>query len=390
MNPHPPIPSTPAKTIPPVKKAPPPRAGDEIQPARLENDLDRLITILSQQRSAGSDQEAKFVEWLKTQLPSNAWQDEYGNLHVKIGKNPKVLFSCHTDTTHNNKTGEAIQKVLLDSTRNELFVEKGSGCLGADDGVGVWLMLNMIDAKVPGHYIFHREEEIGGQGSRWAADNLKTLLRQMQCAIAFDRRALDNVITHQGTRTCSDEFAKALAAELNKTDAAFRYAPDDGGTFTDTKSYARLIPECTNISVGYYSQHSEREYLDLTHALRLRLALPKVKWSTLPTKRDPKRDNDARRYESYGGYGGYQQAYFDDFRPKKKPAPLPTPTKPKLTVVEQEADELEDTMSLADAEFLVARYPAVAAELLSTVDIEWEEIDAMLLDHYAERILKNQ
>jgi hypothetical protein len=106
--------------------------------------------------------------------------------------------------------------------------------------------------------------------------------------VAFDRRGTWSVITHQfGGRCCSDEFGEALAAQLNMHNDDFMYVTDDGGVFTDTANYTEIIPECTNLSVGYYDEHTDRERLDLAHLFALRDALLKVNWGALPVKRDP-------------------------------------------------------------------------------------------------------
>ena len=69
-----------------------------------------------------------------------------------------------------NSTPELItQEVFLD-TFGTAFVDHASDCLGADDGAGVFLMLEMIDANVEGTYIFHRGEERGGWGSSQIAE----------------------------------------------------------------------------------------------------------------------------------------------------------------------------------------------------------------------------
>ena len=61
----------------------------------------------------------------------------------------------------------------------------------------------MIAADVPGTYIFHREEEIGGKGSGWIADNKDNWLSNYSSCIAFDRYGNNSIITHQGMeRTC--------------------------------------------------------------------------------------------------------------------------------------------------------------------------------------------
>jgi len=169
--------------------------------------------------------------------------------------------------------------------------KKRSNCLGADDTVGVALALHLIEAGIPGRYVFHTCEEHGGIGSSDLATYSADILADIKMAIAFDRRGTTNVITHQsGGRCCSEVFASALADQLNASTPGFAYAPSDRGIFTDTANYTHLIPECTNISVGYYQEHTPAEHVDTRHVARLADALTRLDLSTLPIARNPNED----------------------------------------------------------------------------------------------------
>lgn len=234
------------------------------------------------------------------------------NVLITTDKASRTMFSCHTDTVH---WKDGYQKVWYDHPGAMIYTDQnqhGNDCLGADDGAGVWIMLNMIAANVPGKYMFHRGEEKGGIGSRWIARERKEWLRaNFDRAIAFDRKATHSIISHQGgVRGCSTEFVDALAAELNRLDDSFMYTGDETGTFTDTKSYFSYIPECTNISVGYYDQHGSSERLDVNHIRRLLSVALLLDWSKLPTKREAKEETYQYSYTGHynrrGGYRDYQ------------------------------------------------------------------------------------
>ncbi len=208
---------------------------------------------------------------------------------VQVGTEPTVLFSAHVDTVHRK---EGKQFVHYDP-KSKIFSKKDDHPLGADDAAGCWLLLEMIDAKVPGVYVFHRGEECGGIGSKWLAENCYKWLQTFDYAIAFDRKATHSVITHQGYgRCCSDDFAQALSDMLNTADTGFMYVPDDTGVYTDTAEYTEYIPECTNVSCGYYSEHTKDETLNYAHLSALRDACIKMKWHELPVTRKPGEDDD--------------------------------------------------------------------------------------------------
>lgn len=212
-----------------------------------------------------------------------------------VGAGSKTLFSCHIDTVHR---AEGLQKVTATGKFVHLPLDSPSSCLGADDSAGIWIMCHMIDAGVPGTYIFHRGEERGGIGSKGMAAHHADWLRQFDRAVAFDRKATHSVITHQGMgRCCSDEFAAALADALNEhlhEDHAFM-SPDDSGVYTDTAEYTALIPECTNVSCGYYDEHTCAEKLDTLFLGDLLHACLKTAWEDLPVVREA-------REEPYEGY----------------------------------------------------------------------------------------
>jgi hypothetical protein len=159
------------------------------------------------------------------------------------------------------------------------------GILGADDGTGIYIMLEMISAQVPGVYMFHRGEERGGLGSAWMAENETAFLRTFKRAIAFDRKGKTSVITSQlGQSCCSDSFGNALAKALSAMPGT-TWNLDPTGSFTDTANYTSLIPECTNISVGYINQHTRNESQDLTFAVDLAKTMSMVNYNALPTVR---------------------------------------------------------------------------------------------------------
>jgi len=109
-------------------------------------------------------------------------------------------------------------------------------------------------------------------------------LKQFTHAIAFDRRGTTSIITHQmGERASSDTCSNAIASLLG-----MGYELDDTGLFTDTAQYMDQVSECLNISIGYQSEHSNKETLDTDHVLKLRDKVLAIKWDeiTLPAERD--------------------------------------------------------------------------------------------------------
>lgn len=252
--------------------------------------LSTLDRALSTRRPHGEPMTYKFTYWLKDNLPqrlqSTARFDNQCNLHIdnrKTKKN-KTLFVAHVDTVHRTQGSNNVEK----SATFWRAADKGQ-CLGADDGAGVALLMHMIHNDVPGYYIFTQGEECGGIGAKHIADSFPKLLSQFDRAIAFDRKDVCDVVTYQGfSRCCSDAFAAALGSALNDTAPdQLMYMPCDGGVYTDTAEFTHVIPECTNVSVGYDGAHGDKESLDMVHYHQLARAVIAIDWDGLPTERDP-------------------------------------------------------------------------------------------------------
>lgn len=283
----------------------------------MPNSLD-LMQMLRWKRPAGSEREDKFVRTYIDPVPGME-ADNYGNRWL-IHKTSRTLISVHTDTVHRNSGMQQVvanalgvvsvaesckQQVRDEPTIAELLRGMGLGggkkihgpksrrvyvddetkshCLGADDTAGVYAALRMIEAKVPVSFVFHRDEETGGRGSSWVAGLYEDWLSEtFDRCVALDRRGTKDVIISQwGDQCCSLEFAFALCGALG-----MGHSPA-AGVFTDSANYMHLIPECSNISIGYMNEHSPGETLDTRYLEELIGRLCAVEWDKLPTVRDP-------------------------------------------------------------------------------------------------------
>jgi hypothetical protein len=257
-----------------------------------------ICEFLSYCRPHDSNTEKQFINHYLMSLPGTN-MDAFGNVHLDARTAPehRTLFVAHTDTVH---TRQGFQRVAFDAAR-QVFHTTGE-CLGADDGAGVLVLLHLIRNNVPGYYIFTRCEERGGQGAKYLVDYHADLLADFDRAIAFDRRGTSSIITHQGFgRCCSDIFAETLS-ELMSSDYLM-YAPDDTGVYTDTAEFVDIIPECTNISVGYLNEHRPHETLDAIHLFDLLDQVLQIPWDALPVAREPFEDDYLDQYQQNASEG---------------------------------------------------------------------------------------
>lgn len=263
-----------------------------------------LHALLRLQRPHGGVNEgvaAEAVRMLVESYGHKSTTDSFGNLKVTIG-DTGLWFTAHLDTVHWND-GEQTLSLLAGSNMLVADSSDGKPCvLGADDAAGVYILTEMIRHGKPGNYMFFLGEEVGGLGSSDFIRRNQTISADI--CVSFDRRGYSDVITHQGGwRTASDEFARALASELNTH--GFKYKPSDAGLYTDSKEFAELVPECTNISVGYFDEHTARETLDIQHLFALRDAVLAIDWGALPVHRVPAPDDWMQSWNmKYGDANG--------------------------------------------------------------------------------------
>jgi hypothetical protein len=343
--------------------------------------------MLTYRRPYLSVTEQAFIrEWI---APTGAKPDAFGNYILRIGDAP-ILWSSHTDTVHVHEGRQKIKVTAsgVASLHDDNFM---STCLGADDTTGCWIMKEMIAAEVPGLYIFHRGEEKGGKGSKWIIKNTPEILKGIKVAIAFDRMNYGDVITSQGGgTTASHQFAFDMGDLLGPW---WKPSP---GVYTDTAEYAEIVPECSNLSVGYFNQHMESEWQDLAFAsyLRDKMISTSVYEIIEMASRTPK-----PRYECYPYYKGqYDYNGYDKKKDKEYDYPYtgsapPYTGKKNLDQLgrnggyEEEDDESywerHDTRGGDDEETfhrLVERFPRCAVSLFMAYGVSIDDLKNHIME----------
>lgn len=270
-------------------------------PGMSAREISRMRGMLEYRRPARSRTEEEFIARYIDTVPG-MYADAYGN-RLLVSPGSKILISCHTDSVHRMGGKQAVT-VSRDGVASLGGNEKQSNCLGADDAAGIYAALRMIDAGVKATFIFHRDEEIGGRGSSWLADNYGKWISAFDLCLALDRRGTQDVIvTQQWDKCASDEFAATLADELGMGHGAA------DGIFTDSANYTDLIPECSNLSIGYQNEHTVIETLDLHYLHAVTEKLIGVNWNAVAVVREPG-DNGL---SSYGLYENQPNDLTDDW-----------------------------------------------------------------------------
>jgi len=277
------------------------------------------------------------MEIVKDILPDVEFtKDEFDNYYTYIpkadGSDSDTMFTSHLDTIDSGpygwKSGEKwdteLKKYVKDPDApvddksvkhvfdGDFVKTDGETNLGADDKAGTTIMMNMISEKVPGLYYFFMGEESGCVGS----SNLSRVFESkghptMNKCISFDRRGYDSIITEQTSVCASDDFAKELAKRYNEY--GFWFKPDPTGVYTDSAEFTDIIPECSNISCGYFSEHTKSEKQDLEFLELLAIVSTQIDWETLPIVRDKDKVYKGKK-SKYGRYGSWNSwdGYYDD------------------------------------------------------------------------------
>jgi len=227
---------------------------------------------------------------LEKYFPEGIQEDGCGNYYIKIGYS-RTIFTCHMDTACGRY--EKVNHVI----NGGIISTDGRTVLSGDDKNGMTILLYMIWKKVPGTYYFFQGEESGMVGAHAILKKDKDFFNEYDRMVSFDRRAYTSIITHQlGRRGCSEEFSRALSDEFSYH--GLQYRSDKSGIFTDSASFIGIIPEVTNLSCGYFNEHSHSERTDIIFLEKLAKAACLVKWEELPTS-----DEKHGRYDNY--YGNY-------------------------------------------------------------------------------------
>lgn len=277
-----------------------------------------LLYILSTKRRHNSTGDTNFRLWLHAEIKKLGYTPEIakeGSIIVTTNKKSTTLFSCHIDTVHNSKACDGSRQDLnYDPAFGDIFLQdktaNGPGCLGGDDGVGVYLLLKMIEAKVKGYYVFHTGEECGGIGARAILETRKPWLESFDRCIAFDRavktgESPEVVVRQGGTQCASDTFGAELVKVLNSHSFPDPWVISHGGVFTDSKVYAGVIPECINLGCFYVNQHTPNETVNSWGVEDLLAACLKIKWDDLKASRQPVQDYGYYSPKKGKGKGSY-------------------------------------------------------------------------------------
>lgn len=206
------------------------------------------------------------IKWVSEYVPEAKIELDSKNCNIYITKGESEAYPCvvaHLDQVQKNHSADFVAV----ETRDIIFGysprrRKHEG-LGADDKVGIWCGLKLLQKFDNLKVAFFSKEETGCLG---AGNANMEFFQDCRFVLEADRRGSDDMVVSIWDELCSQEFIEDTDHEM------FGYKISDGMT-TDVGELKGngLGISCINISCGYYEPHTDQEYVvkkDVRKALR--------------------------------------------------------------------------------------------------------------------------
>lgn len=189
---------------------------------------------------------------LLTEVQSNAHTK-----YTKLGKyiyfkhidtiTTKPLLIAHIDTINDMYDyGLNASDIEVVNGRIKLTTTSKAHCLGGDDRVGVYCLLEALSNELKVDILFTCYEEVGGDGAK-SFSEIAYNYNNWSCLLEIDRAGSNHVATYGYD---NKELADIIELDIQK------------GSYTDLVDIARATGLAGyNIACGYYSQHTNREYI---------------------------------------------------------------------------------------------------------------------------------
>jgi len=223
-------------------------------------------------------------------------EDDSGNIFRFIPDTP--MLSAHMDTV-----GEANDIAVLNLMYYSDGIIQGLGNLGADDKVGVFIILKLLEEYDNLSFAFTVEEETGNVGASALANSYGDEISKCLYGIIIDRRGDSDIIGSKNDY-CVREFEEDILSVVNGYKVTM-------GSISDADVFNDYI-SCINISCGYYKPHTADEYviwrdvLKTYHAVRTIITKLNKRYA-VPVKAivPVGRYMSKKEYNEYGYYDSY-------------------------------------------------------------------------------------
>lgn len=196
----------------------------------------------------------KLIKKRLRELKISFMTDKEGNIYSLKNKN-KPLLSAHMDTVQSTK--DVVQEFSISYSTVDGFKFHGESCIGADDKVGCYILLEQLEKTPDINFIFSVAEESGCIGIKYlcAQEENQKRLKKIPYGLVLDRKNGKDIIGSDNYY-CTKEFENKLVS----LEHGFKPCR---GSISDANELKKYF-SCVNLSVGYYKPHSDDEYVILS------------------------------------------------------------------------------------------------------------------------------
>ncbi|WP_153019665.1 zinc-binding metallopeptidase family protein [Kosmotoga arenicorallina] len=185
-------------------------------------------------------------------------KDYMGNIYRLIPNTP--LLSAHMDAlTEDYEIGK------LSNIKESYGIIKGEGNIGADDKLGVYMLLELLK-EYKCSFVFSVQEESGREGIQYFLSEKAKEVAECNWGLVLDRRGKEHFIGSLNSY-CTVEFSEAVSEVTG-----FK---EEHGSLSDADYLSNYI-SCVNLSIGYQNPHSKDEYIILKDAENSYIAARKM------------------------------------------------------------------------------------------------------------------
>ena len=246
---------------------------------------------------------AKFLESQKIDFTMDAYNNIYS---IKYPGEP--ILSAHQDCVGDLSCGKLANFVDIYDF-DDIQILKGNGNIGADDKIGIFLILLYL-TKVNKNINFAfstGEERSVPTGIKTIVSDIKELeaFKKAPYCIVLDRKNSGDIICKENSYG-----SKAFDDALSEIGKKYDYASVKGG-HSDTATFSEYM-NAANLSVGYYNPHTKTEFViiqDMINTFNYLCDIIENLPRDIPYEEKSK---TVYNYPSYNGYKGYN-TYDDDY-----------------------------------------------------------------------------
>lgn len=161
--------------------------------------------------------------------------------------NIPVMLIAHLDTVH----AQPPKTILFDSYQKLMWSPEG---IGGDDRCGIYSILTIVKKGFRPYILFTTGEEIGAVGATAFTQKYSKLDAQIKYFVELDRRGKDDCVFYD----CGNEEFMDYVKKFGFKEA--------DGTFSDISVLSPQYDVASvNLSIGYYSEHSKVEMINVGH-----------------------------------------------------------------------------------------------------------------------------